>query len=121
MAWQDGVAASLLAASGGEKLSKAAPNTAPTVDWARAWGRLLDNCLVEHEQLLASPIAPGSSRFKPATVVMFVEAVLERVARMGAMEAAALGIHRERTLTPRRHSTPATRTSRWPPTRPRAA
>jgi hypothetical protein len=91
-AYQDVVAHATTDASGGVPLSKSAPNTAPTRDWAAAWAALLDGAMSAEQGLLAQPHAGSATRFAVGSVVPFVEAMLARLAKLPPASAAALGI-----------------------------
>jgi hypothetical protein len=91
-AWQDVVARAATDASGGQPLSKTAPNTAPTRAWAAAWAALLDGAMGSEQGLLAAPHEGSTTRYAVASVVPFVEAMLQRLAKLPPASAAALGV-----------------------------
>jgi hypothetical protein len=111
-AYQECVASAIEDACGGGAARKEAPNSAPTVEWAAAWGAFLDGCMARSSPLLARALTPGGARALVGSVVRFVEAVEARLRRKlggggsgsgsgsgsggnGANErtAAAMGIH----------------------------
>jgi hypothetical protein len=91
-AYQDTVAHAVTDASGGVALTKAAPNTAPTKAWAAAWAAFLDGAFEADQNLLAQPAGKSTTRFLVGSVMPFVEALLARIGRLDAAQAAALGI-----------------------------
>jgi len=93
-AYQDTVAASATEASGGQALSKTAPNTAPTQAWAAAWAAVVDSVFKVHQGLLAQPYQGSSTRFTFGSVMPFVEKLMDHIAAMPPTAQAALGVGR---------------------------
>jgi hypothetical protein len=91
-AYQDAVATAATDVSGGQALSKTAPNTAPTPAWAAAWAGVLDPLFQQHQGLLAQPYNDSGARFTFSSVMPFVEKILEHIARMPPLALASLGV-----------------------------
>ena len=91
-AYQDVVATVVTEASGGLPLSKGAPNTAPTRDWAAAWASVLDPLFQVHQGLLAQPYKGSSTRFTFASVMPFVETLLDHLEKRPLLTLASLGV-----------------------------
>lgn len=95
-AYQDCMAAETTDASGGEALSKEAPDTAPTAAWQQAWTALLNEALAQEgsSALLATPIAPGSCRFYSSSVMKYVGYIVQRIQTLvKPAQAKELGLH----------------------------
>ena len=92
-AYQECVACSFRDATGNAPLLPHAPNTAPTVAWAAAWARLLDDAMPQAGPLLAHALGVRSARYVVGSVIRFVEAILALIDEMTPLQAAALGVH----------------------------
>jgi hypothetical protein len=91
-AYQDAVATAVTEASGGQALSKTAPNTAPTREWAAAWASVLDPLFQVHQGLLAQPYKGSITRFTFASVMPFVEKLLDHLEMLPPPTLATLGV-----------------------------
>ena len=91
-AYQDAVATAATDVSGGQALSKSAPNTAPTPAWAASWAGVLDPLFRQHQGLLAQPYNGSGARFTFSSVMLFVEKILEHIAIMPLLALASLGV-----------------------------